>query len=301
MENKKNGLFWAFVSMGIMSILYCSCMKESPISESSNPVVKYTNITNAKVAYKIYGDGDPLIMCIGYATNMDMWSTKTIELLQKKYKLIVFDYRGMGLSTNADTAFTISTLADDVNELLISLKISNTHVLGWSMGGYVAQIFAIQHPEKVNKLVLYATNCGDTITINPSQEVIDILSNPSSTPTELLSTLFPDDWLATHPEPWKFLPEAAEPFNPETIGLQYYAVQEWLSPGGGSVGHLGQLTVPVLLICGDQDKVVPSVNSSILADSIHTSTLIRVPDSGHGMMYQLPETFANYVLTFLAD
>ncbi|MBU3928495.1 MAG: alpha/beta hydrolase [Bacteroidetes bacterium] len=288
-------------SVAIMSILFSSCMKESPISNSLNPVVKYTDITNAKIAYKVYGTGDPLIMCMGYATNMDMWSTKAIELLQKKYSLIVFDYRGMGFSTNTDTAFTIGTLADDVNELLISLKIAKTHVLGWSMGGYVAQMFAINHPEKVNKLVLYATNGGDTITVNPSQEIIDILSNPSSTPTELLSTLFPDDWLTTHPEPWKFLPEAVEPYHDTTIGLQYFAVQQWLTPGGGSVNRLNQLSMPVLLICGDQDKVVPHVNSSILADSIHTSTLIRVPDSGHGMMYQLPETFANYVLTFLAD
>ena len=301
MNYKINSLIRIVFSVAIMSILFSSCMKESPISNSLNPVVKYTDITHAKIAYKIYGDGDPLIMCMGYATNMDMWSTKAIELLQKKYSLIVFDYRGMGFSTNSDTAFTIGTLADDVNELLISLKIAKTHILGWSMGGYVAQMFAINHPEKVNKLVLYATNGGDTITVNPSQEIIDILSNPSSTPEELLGTLFPDDWLTTHPEPWKYLPEAAEPFKPETIGLQYYAVQKWLSPGGGSFGHLGQLTVPVLLICGDQDKVVPHVNSSILADSIHTSTLIRVPDSGHGMMYQLPETFANYVLTFLAD
>ncbi len=299
MKNRPIVLIFTVISIGIILILSNSCMKES--NDPSDPEVKYLEITKAKIAYKIYGCGDPLIMCIGYASNMDLWSTKAIEILQKKYQLIVFDYRGMGFSTNTDTSFTIGTLADDVSELLNQLNISKTHVLGWSMGGYVAQMFAIKHPEKVNKLVLYATNCGDTITVNPSQDIIDILSNPSSTPLELLSTLFPDDWLANHSEPWKFLPDAKEPYNVETIGLQYYAVQNWLSPGGGSAGHLTQLKMPVLLICGNQDKVVPNINSSILADSIHSSSIIKVQDSGHGMMYQMPETFANYVLIFLAE
>lgn len=273
----------------------CNCKKDD--QNSDEPL--FAEITNAKIAYKIYGEGEPLVMCMGYASNMDSWSTKVIEMLEQEYKVIVFDYRGMGYSTNSAQSFTISTLAEDINELLIALKIDQTNVLGWSMGGYVAQMFAADHPEKVNKLVLYATNCGDTVTVNPTQEIIDILSNPLSTPMELLGTLFPDDWLASHPEPWTFLPEVKEPFNGETIGMQYNAIQGWLSEGGGSWGRLDELKMPVLLICGDQDKVVPCINSSILADSISSAVLIKVNDTGHGMMYQLPEIFANYVLSFL--
>jgi len=301
MEKNNFNLLYILISMGMLSILPGSCKSDDPVILTPVPGVNYADITKAKIAYKIFGSGDPLVMCVGYATNMDLWGTGAIEILQQKFKVIVFDYRGMGLSTNSDNSFTINSLAEDVNELLTALNISKTHILGWSMGGYVAQMFAINHPEKVNKLVLYATNCGDTITVEPSQEIIDILSNPASTPEEMLSTLFPDEWLATHPEPWKFLPDAKEPYNGEAIGMQYEAVQGWLSPGGGSAGHLNKLTMPVLLICGDQDKVVPCINSSILADSIGSSSLIKVDGSGHGLMYQLPETFANYVLTFLSE
>lgn len=299
---KKNKYILNFILVTIAMIfgILGSCKKENTISDTSSDV-KYADISNAKIAYKTYGSGDPLIMCIGFASNMDFWSTEVIEILKQKYMVIIFDYRGMGYSTNTDTSFTINTLAEDVNELLTALEISKAHVLGWSMGGYVAQMFAVNHPEKVDKLVLYATNCGDTITINPSQEIIDILSNPSATPAEQLSLLFPDNWLATHPEPWKYLPDAEEPYNPETIGLQYFAVQSWLSSGGGSAGHLYQLNMPVLLICGNQDKVVPCENSSILEDSVRFSSLIKVNDSGHGLMFQLPETFSNYVSTFLTQ
>ncbi|MFZ4520556.1 MAG: alpha/beta fold hydrolase [Bacteroidales bacterium] len=260
---------------------------------------KFVEITNAKIAYTVYGSGEPLVMCTGFATNMDLWSTAVIGQLQQKYRVIVFDYRGMGYSTNSAASVTMQSLADDLDEFLTTLGIGRAHILGWSMGGYVAQMFAINHPEKVNKLVLYATNCGDTVTLDPAPETIAILSDPSSTPMAMLGTLFPDSWLATHPEPWKFLPEAREPSNFDAIGMQYMAVQQWLTPGGGSAGLLDKLTMPVLVICGDQDKVVPAANADLLSAAISHCTVIIEPGCGHGFMYQLPEIFANHVLSFL--
>jgi pimeloyl-ACP methyl ester carboxylesterase len=285
----------------IFTVMVSACKKSNDEDTVKDGVVMYADISNAKIAYKTYGSGEPLIMCIGFSTNMDLWSTKAIEMLQTKYKVIVFDYRGMGLSTNTESTMSVSSMAEDVSDLLAALNIDKAHVLGWSMGGYVAQMLALNHPEKVNKLVLYATNCGDTLVVNPTQEIIDILENPAATPMERLSLLFPDEWLATHSEPWTFLPEATEPYNYETIGMQYLAIQQWLEPGGGSAGHLSLLNMPVLVICGENDKVVPSQNSVFLAGLIGSATLIKVQDSGHGLMYQLPETFANYVLTFLQD
>lgn len=261
--------------------------------------IKFAGVTNGTIAYQVFGAGEPLILCTGFATNMDLWSTIALELLQKKFMVIVFDYRGMGYSTNSGGSVTIGSLAEDLNKLLDVLAIQKTHHLGWSMGGYVAQTFAIHHPGKVNKLVLYATNCGGPKTVNPRQEIISILSNPQASPIDLLGTLFPDEWLACHPEPWKFLPGGTEPYSSETIELQYFAIQQWLDSNGGSAKLLNQLTMPVLVICGDQDKIVPCINSSILAELLRFSRLICIPESGHGLMYQLPETFADHVLSFL--
>ncbi len=263
--------------------------------------VKYIEITNAKIAYQTFGNGDPLILCIGYAANMDLWSTKAIEILQQKYKVFIFDYRGMGFSTNSETSITINTLSNDLNQVITKLNLQKINLLGWSMGGFVAQMFAINYPEKVNKLILYATNFGDAATISPTDEIVEILSNPDSNPIDLISTLFPDEWLAINPEPWKFLPQATEPYNGDAIGLQYMAIQKWLSPGGGTLGNLNKLTMPVLVICGKQDKVVPAKNSKMLADSIRDATLVKVAGTGHGFMYQLPALFSNYILTFLSE
>lgn len=275
------------------------CRKESP-ELVLTPVVQTVDIPGATIAYKMYGSGEPLILCTGYASHMDMWSTGAMEKLSEKFTLILFDYRGMGLSTNTDTTMSISSLAEDVNAILEGINISSAHVLGWSMGSFVAQMFALQFPEKVMTLTLYASNCGDTLTVNPSPEIIAILENPASSPEALLGTLFPDNWLASHPEPWTVMPETTEPYQYETIGMQYEAVQGWLSPGGGSAGRLQEMDMPVLLICGNQDKVVPAINSTNLAEGIPYSSLVRIPDSGHGLMYQEPEVFAEYVITFIS-
>jgi len=283
----------------VASALSFSCQKDTPDTLPLYSDVQYADMTGARIAWQSAGSGEPLLLCMGFATNMDMWSTGAVEALSKQYKVIVFDYPGMGYSTTGDTAQTISSMADAAAALLDALHIDNAHVMGWSMGSYVAQMLAIRYPEKISKLILYAADCGDTITVNPSQEIIDILSNPNSTPMEFLSTLFPDDWLAAHAEPWTFLPEGKEPENAETIGMQYGAIQQWLSPEGGSNGQLQQLTMPVLLLCGSDDKVVPAANSTMMAGSIPTATLISVAGTGHGLMYQQPETFANYVLSFL--
>lgn len=263
--------------------------------------VRFVNITNAKIAYKEFGSGEPLIMCFGYGANMDLWSTDVIDILKEKFRVIVFDYRGMGLSTNTDSVFTINTLAEDLNELMNVFEIKSANFLGWSMGGFVTQMFAINHTDKVKKLVLYATNCGGSKTINPDDEIIKILSNPSASPMELISTLFPDQWLKENREPWKVLPFPTEPFNSKTIGMQYAAVQEWLSPGGGSAEQLNTLNMPVLIICGNEDKVVPYENSLILSELIKPSRLTVINDSGHGLMYQMPEAFAKNVLSFLGE
>jgi pimeloyl-ACP methyl ester carboxylesterase len=292
-----------FASSQTINIIPSEKVKKDSLKLNNHKMddVKFVNIVNAKIAYKEFGSGEPLIMCVGYGANMDLWSTGVIDMLKEKYRVIVFDYRGMGLSTNTDSSFTINTLADDLNELMNVLGIKRASILGWSMGGFVVQMFAINHTDKVNKLVLYASNCGGSKTINPSEEIIKILANPSPSPMDLIGTLFPDQWLKENREPWKSLPFPTEPFNTKTIVQQYIAVQQWLSPGNGSAELLNKLNMPVLLICGNEDKVVPYENSSILSELIKSSRLTVIKDSGHGLMYQMPDVFAKNLLSFLCE
>jgi pimeloyl-ACP methyl ester carboxylesterase len=298
MKKYTSPLYYLPVLLFAIAFILLACPFDHSEKENSTDI-RYLNTLDAKIAYKETGDGDPLVMCIGYSANMDFWPPRLIQLLKEKYRVILFDYRGMGLSSNTDTLFTINTLADDVNELCKHLRISKTHIMGWSMGGYVAQAFAISHPEKVGKLILYSTDCGDNITVNAEQKIIDILSDSSATPAQLIQTLFPDRWTTSHPEPWKLLPDIKEPLNHTTINLQDRAISYWLSPGGGSAGSLYTLKMPTLIMSGNEDAVVPFKNSEILSDSISNATLVRINGGGHGMMYQYPALMAGYILHFL--
>jgi len=271
------------------------------LKDDKKPEILYVDLPDARIAYQIYGSGEPIVMCTGYASHMDSWSPTLIQALQKNYSVIVFDYRGMGYSENRAPSFTISTLAEDLRLFLQAINIEKANLLGWSMGGFVAQMFALDHPEMVNKLVLYGTHAGGGTFVEPAPEVVSILSNPAADPMALLGTLFPDAWLSTHPEPWKWLPPATEQFNPATIGLEYAAVEAWVAPGGGSADRLARLQGPVLIICGEEDKIAPVKNSLQMKQAIGASALLVViPESGHGVMYQLPDLFADHVSAFFA-
>lgn len=279
--------------IGFLLLTLSNCTKPE-----SSPI-QYLDIPEGRMAYQSSGKGEPLIMCIGYSANMDLWDPRLIDLLKKHYRLITFDYRGMGYSSNTDTAFSIRTLADDLELLREHLGLEKVHVMGWSMGGYVAQTYAVHYPERIHKLILHATDFGGTSTLDPAQEVIDILSDTLSTPAQMIGLMFPAGWLASQQDPGRLFQHAKSPLNGYTITLQDLAVSKWLSPGGGTAGRLHTLQMPVLVITGDADAVVPYQNSVILADSLINSSLLLINDGGHGLMYQYPELLAGYLLNFL--
>ncbi|GAH85145.1 unnamed protein product, partial [marine sediment metagenome] len=103
--------------------------------------------------------------------------------------------------------------------------------LGWSLGTYIAQEFALTYPDKVDKFILYAGDCGGKKAMYPSPEVLDILADTSGTPQErgekLLKTLFPEKWLEEHPDPRTYFPEVTKTSSDENIERQYKAWQNW--------------------------------------------------------------------------
>lgn len=114
------------------------------------------NINGANLYYEVHGDAEPLLMIQGCGGEISNWQN-VIEPLSQNFKLILFDNRGMGRSEVTPGDYTTKNLAADAVGLLEHLQIERAHVLGWSMGGMIAQEIALAYPEKVNKLVLSAT------------------------------------------------------------------------------------------------------------------------------------------------
>ena len=125
-----------------------------------NIPLKKVHVGDIDVAYKMFGRGEPLILFNGASDNMNAWDSSFLTGIASNHTVIVFDQRGIANTTVGSKPYTYPQLANDTAGLLDALKIPKADVMGYSLGGHIAQAFTISHPEKVNRLILVATTCG---------------------------------------------------------------------------------------------------------------------------------------------
>ncbi|TAJ43346.1 alpha/beta fold hydrolase [Methanofollis fontis] len=262
--------------------------------------MKSVPVDDIEIAYQEIGEGDPLVMITGSSATMDMWSPALLDALSRQRRLILFDNRGMGFTTTSDREFSIPLFAEDTVGLMDALGIERADIFGWSMGGYIAQELVLHHPERVNRMVLYAASPGGEAEVPPSDAVIAALGDTSGSPEEqgmrLLSLLFPREWMEQNPDPSAYFPFVTETMLPESIIRQNRACETW----EGTASRLFTIPSPVLLITGTGDVIVPPENSYILGEGITDSWIVKVPGGGHGLMYQEPQKMAEIVQFFLS-
>ena len=256
-------------------------------------------VGDINISYRTYGEGYPLVMIMGYGSTMDMWEDQLINSFSKDYKVIIFDNRGIGETSEGQKDFAIEQFAEDTYGLMDALDIEKAHVLGWSMGSYIAQELALKHPEKINKLVLYASVCSPEM-FPPSPEVLSALEDTSGTPEEQgarwISVIFPSDWIKNNGERIKeIFYRPLGNVKPENIGKQAMAIGKW----EGSCSRISSINNKTLVIAGKEDVLVPPVNSEYLASKISNSKLVLVDGAGHALMFQDPEKFTREVTEFL--
>jgi pimeloyl-ACP methyl ester carboxylesterase len=256
------------------------------------------------IAYKQIGkpNAKPIILITGADATMDMWNPLLLEqLTSANYKVIIFENRGVGESTVGTKEFSISQFANDTLGLLNALKISKADVLGWSMGGFIAQQLAVTNPDKVDNLILYATSCGGPNDRPTPPEVMQIVTNASMSQEERMQKLAPlffapASWFKSHPDYLNYFPIPKEYPIPQQIHLQQLeAAANWT----GTCNVLSNITQPTLVIVGTDDD--PAPDSLTLAEGILGSWLIRIRDAGHGLMYQHPSEFNRVIMTFLEN
>jgi pimeloyl-ACP methyl ester carboxylesterase len=256
------------------------------------------------IAYKQIGrpDAKPIILITGASATMDMWNPLLLEqLASANYRVIIFENRGVGESTVGTKEFSISQFANDTLGLLDALRISKADVLGWSMGGFIAQQLALTYPDKVDNLILYTTSCGGPNDRPTPPEVMQIVTNTSMSQEERMQKLAPlffapANWFKAHPDYLNYFRIPKEFPIPQQIHLQQLdAAATWT----GTCNALSSITQPTLVIVGTDDDAAP--DSLTLAEGIPGSWLIRIRDAGHGLMYQHPDEFNMILMTFLCS
>lgn len=261
-------------------------------------------IGDINIEYKQLGksDGKPIILITGASSTMDMWNPLLLEsLISANYKVIVFENRGVGESTVGTKDFSINQFTNDTVGLLDALGIDKVDVLGWSMGGFIAQQLALSNADRVDNLILYATSCGGSNERPTPPEIIQIDKNTTMSQSEKMQKLAPlffapASWFESHPNYLNYFPVPKEYPVPQQIHMQQLnASTSWT----GTCDTLSKITQPTLVIVGINDD--PAPDSLILTEKIPGAWLIRIADAGHALMYQHPDEFNRALLTFLEN
>jgi pimeloyl-ACP methyl ester carboxylesterase len=271
-------------------------------STTGQPRLRTAAVDRARIAYRELNPsakGTPLVLIIGYGSTMAEWDPAFVRRLAEHRRVILFDNRGMGNSTGSTRGLTIRRMANDAAGLIRTLKLGKTDVLGWSMGGFIAQQLALADPRRVRRLILASTDPGSSHTVTGKPAVIDVLTNPESTPSEKLPILFPadqqaagDTWLkAVGFQPGITAADFAAPAA--TLAAQKTATTTgWLGRGKGTYADLTRLHAPTLIAFGTQDVIVPPANAQLLITRIPHAIGMRVRHAGHAFLFQQPTATA---------
>jgi len=310
-------MVFAFVSIvnvtNALAYNTSSTIKNSTSTKTTNASSLFDKIETKKVrvgdidiAYKIFGKGEePLLLIPGFSATMDVWDPVMLYKLSSNHTRIIFDNRGIGKTTVGTKTWSIEQFANDTAGLIDALGIKKpVDILGLSWGGYVAQELTLMHPQKVNKLILYGTDCGGKATILSPQISPDIgrsVESGNASIDTFISIFFPIEWLkekvnAAYVQ--KVFSAMTPSFNTtlkENIQHQAQTTYNWK----GACDRLSNITKPTLVIVGTDDIVRPPANSLMLAEKIPGAWLVQIKGGGHGVMYQYPEKFSRIVLTFL--
>jgi pimeloyl-ACP methyl ester carboxylesterase len=251
------------------------------------------------VDYRSLGRGRPLVMIMGLDGSIDAWPPGFVDALARSHRVYALDNEGIGRSTLRPGTLTISRMADDTAAFIAALHLKRPDVLGWSMGGFIAQALAVRHPRAYRRLILAATAPGTGHGVSPSGAVLQALTG---NPAALLTFLFPPDrssWASRYAAaiskyPHLFLAPSA------VDALQLTASSRWLSGGDRSGRLINRVKQPVLIADGAQDVILPPENSLLLHRLIKHCQLHLYPDAGHGFLFQDQAPFVRLIDRFLA-
>jgi pimeloyl-ACP methyl ester carboxylesterase len=266
----------------------------------------------------MFGKGDPLILHNGASDHMDAWDPALLSRLGSNNTVIIFDSRGIGNTTAGTEPYSIQLLGNDTAGLMDALKIQEANVLGYSMGSYITQQFAITHPDKVSSITLIAGTCGGKDHVPPSDEFIQLqagvanksLNNIPLSQDEMKSLVNASEgsgWIKQHPESLD-LPESMTfqqmkpSLSSEAMNNQYKGAKAWVSSDwNGACDDLAKIDKPMLVITGtDDNELVPHENSLVIASKVPGAWLVQIKDAGHAIMVQYPDEVGNIIETFLS-
>jgi 3-oxoadipate enol-lactonase len=234
----------------------------------------------ARIHWQALGQGEPLVLIMGLGCCQAMWF-RLAPRLARRFRVILLDNRGTGQTeVQHFVVHRVTTMAADVAAVLDAAGERSAHVFGLSMGGMIAQEFALQHASRVRSLMLAATNCGGSRAILAEAKVWRLLFNKTDLhPEDALESMRPYTYAATTPAHLideDHVVRLANVPTPRGYQAQLYGLMGWTS-----YSRLPQLRCPTLVLHGQQDLLIPPQNGRLLAARITNAELVELADASH--------------------
>jgi 3-oxoadipate enol-lactonase len=265
--------------------------------------MQHADVNGIKVAFGVLGSGPPLVLIMGYRLSSLAWPLDFIEALAKKFTVVLFDNRGTGASDKPTIGYEISNMAKDVCGLMDYLEIARANILGYSMGGAIAQEFVRKFPDRISSLVLCATMCGGSRATYATPSVVRVMRDldglkPEEIARQIWSVTYSPGYLENNRElaEDQMRREIAAPTPLHAADLQYQAFAEF-----DCSKTLPNIQIPTLVLTGDLDQLVSPQNSRFIASLIPGARLIVIPGCGHRMMWEATEECVGLVTEFLVS
>ncbi len=257
----------------------------------------YADSAGTRIYWEEEGSGDPVLLIMGLGYPLDMWH-RTRPVLAKHFWVILFDNRGVGKSEMPPGPYSIAQMAVDAASVLDAAGVHSAHIVGISMGGMIAQEFALTYPHRVRKLVLGCTACGGPKAVRAEKDAIDLLlAREVMTPAEAMNASIPFIYDAGTPRErieGDFAIRRRKLTDPKAYAAQLAGILAW-----ESYSRLSAMDAPTLVLHGETDRLVPPGNSRLIAEHLPGAKLVFLPAASHIFTTDQPELANNAIIEFL--
>jgi len=259
----------------------------------------FTTNQGTRIYWDEQGHGEPMLLIMGLGYPSAAWY-RTRPVLSAKYRTIVFDNRGVGQTDMPPGPYPIPAMAADAAAVLDAAGVENAHIFGISMGGMIAQEFALQYPQRVRSLILGCTAAGGPTAVRADADATQMLmARGSMTREEAAQAAVPFIYHADTPR--KLIDEDIDrrrPMfpHPDAYNAQLQGILAWQS-----YSRLEKIAAPTLVIHGESDRLVPPGNGKLIAERIPGAKLVLIPRASHIFPTDQPEAANKAILDFLAS
>ncbi len=286
-------------------------MSSTKAASNTTAPTQFLEANGLRYAYRRFGNGSgrPLLFLQHFTGTLDNWDPAVTDPLAAGREVILFDNSGIGRSSG-DVPKTMAEMTRHVIAFLDGLRVATCDVLGFSLGGVIAQQMAQDRPSIIRRMILVGTapRGGEDIMHLEKPSLAKRIQDPTNRGSDVLKKIFFTSSPTSQAAGQAFIGRLMQrkddrdpPPGPNVGAAQLAAFREWERFTGERFADLKGIRHPTLVVQGVGDEMIAVRNSYWLAENLPNALLLVYPDAGHGSLFQYPESFCKHVTAFLSS